>query len=209
MPQRQPTAYFAPFVDTSTMATTNVSDLDTITRSSLTTDSNVPQIISNLNTMAFFQAGNDTNYSVSSIWTPPASGHLVKFTINIAAILDLTTRSSDDITMTSVNITLTEAGTNNVIWQRSYATSFAAQDAAGETRMFIASETVANQSIEVSEGVPININVAPVNTGDTANIVWVTGVVPFFPNTIDTNSKFFSQSGIVFYIDRDRLAHGN
>ena len=208
MPQRQPTPYFAPFIDTSTLATTNVSDLDTITRSSLTTDSNIPQIISNLNTMAFHQEGNDTNYNQTCLWTPPASGHLVKFTINIAAILDLTTRSSDSITFQQVQISLTEAGsTGNLLWARNYLTGFAAQDAAGETRMFIASETVANQSIPVSEGVTISINVTLVNSGDTGNIVWVTGVVPFFPNTIDSNSKFFSQSGIVFYIDRDRLAH--
>ena len=209
MPQRQPTAYFAPFVDTTSLGVTNVSDLDTITRSSLTTDSNVPQIISNLNAMAFHSGTADTVYNATSIWTPPASGHLVKFTINIAALMDMTARTSDDVTFTALSVTLTEQGTENVLWNRDYATSFAIQDAAGETRMFIASETVANQSILVSEGVAININVATVQTADTANVTTVSGVVPFFPNTIDTNSKFFSQSGIVFYIDRDRLAHGN
>ena len=207
MPQRQPTPYFVPCTDSSNLNVTNVSDLDTITLSSLTSDSNVPQIISNLNSMAFHEEGDDTDYSVSTVWTPPVSGHLVKFTVNIAALTNVSVRTGDDILFRALTVTLQEVGTNNVIWSRAYSTSFAIQDAVGETRMFIASETVANQSIEVSEGVPINITVQTTNIGDTANITWQTGMVPFFPHTIDTNSKFFSQSGIVFYIDRDRLAH--
>ena len=57
------------------------------------------------------------------------------------------------------------------------------------------------------EGGAINIMVQTTNTGDTGNITWESGVVPFIPKQIDSTSKYFSTSGIVFYIDRDRLAH--
>ena len=70
--------------------------------------------------------------------------------------------------------------------------------------MFIASETIVGQDILISEGLPLLIQVTTTNVGDTANITWESGVIPFFPATIDTASKFFSQSGIVFYVDRDR-----
>ncbi len=207
MPQRQPKAYFAPFTDTTEMNTIVVSDMNTITSSSLDTDSNVPQTISNLNTIAYHSSTDNTAYNVNSVWTPPASGHLVKFTINIAALNQVTVRSGDDITFTTLTVTLTEQGTGNVLWVRAYATGFAIQDAVDEVRLFHASETVANQSIGVSEGVAINIRVQTTNVGDTANITWESGVVPFIPKQIDTASKYFSTSGIVFYIDRNRLGH--
>ncbi len=205
MPQRQPTPYFVPLLDTATLVTTNIADLDTLTRSSLTSDANIPQILSNITVAAFHDAGDDTDYDTTTIWTPPASGHLVKFTINIAALNNVTVRTAEDILFRNLTVTLTEGGTGNVLWSRSYATGFAVQDAAGETRMFIASETVANQSIEVSEGVAINIRVQTTNIGDTANITWESGMVPLFANSTDTQSKFFTQSGIVFYIDRERV----
>ena len=208
MPQRQPTAYFVPFIDTTALANTTVSDIDTITRSSLTTDSNIPQVISNLNTMAFHSGADNTAYNVNSVWTPPVSGHLVKFTINIAAVMNMSAFVSNSSTFQAVTISLTEVGTENVLWSRSYPTGFAAVVAITDFEMFVASDTVANQSIGVSEGVPININVTTVFTRTSDNTIQF-GVVPFFPLTADTNSKFFSQSGIVFYIDRERLSHGN
>ncbi len=207
MPQRQPTSYFVPLQTVNASSTTVVSDLDTLTRSSLTSDSNIPETISNLNTIGFYDAGDDIDYDETTIWTPPVSGHLIKFTINIAALNQVTVRSGDDITFTTLTVTLTEVGTGKLIWERPYATGFAIQDAANEVRLFHASETIANQSIEVSEGVAINIRVQTTNVGDTANITWESGVVPFIPKGIDTASKYFSTSGIVFYIDRDRLAH--
>ncbi len=207
MPQRQPKDYFVPLQTVHPASTTVVSDLDTLTRSSLTSDSNVPETFSNLNTIGFWDAGDDTDYDETTIWTPVVSGHLVKFTINIAALNQVTVRSGDDITFTALTVTLTEVGTGNVIWSQQYSTGFAIQDAAGEVRLFHASETIANQSYQVSEGVAINIRVQTTNTGDTGNITWESGVVPFIPKQIDTTSKYFSTSGIVFYIDRDRLAH--
>ena len=150
MPQRQPTAYFVPLQTVHPASTTVVSDLDTLTRSSLTSDSNIPETISNLNTIGFYDAGDDTDYDETTIWTPPVSGHLIKFTINIAALNQVTVRSGDDITFTTLTVTLTEQGTGNVLWVRAYATGFAIQDAVDEVRLFHASETVANQSIGVS-----------------------------------------------------------
>ena len=206
MPQRQPKAYFAPFTDTTEMNTIVVSDMNTITSSSLDTDSNVPQTISNLNTIAYHSSTDNTAYNVNSVWTPPASGHLVKFTINLAILMEMTAFTSNSATFTGVDITLTEAGTGNVLWSRSYSTGFAAVVAITDVEMFVARETVANQSIGVSEGVPININVTTLFAQTATNTITF-GVVPFFPLTINTFSKFFTQSGVVFYIDRDRLGH--
>ena len=170
----------------------------------MTSDANVPQIISNLNSMGFSDAGDDTNYDETTTWVPTVSGHVTKFTINIAALNQVTVRTGDDITFATLSVSITERGTGRLIWSKNYQTGFAIQDAADEVRMFIASETVVGQDIIISEGLPLLIQVTTTNIGDTANITWESGVVPFFPATIDTTSKFFSQSGIVFYVDRDR-----
>ena len=180
--------------------------MDTLTRSTLTSDSNVPQTISNLTDTHFWSAGDNTAYDTTTIWTPPASGHLVKFTINIAALMNMSARSTNDATFTRLNVTLTEAGVGNVIWRQNYTTGFALQDATGEARMFIASETIANQSYEVSEGVPINIRVDTTFEQTATNTVQL-GVCNFFPTSIDAVDKFWSPSGIVFYIDRERVQH--
>ncbi len=208
MPRRQPTPYFAPFTDTTEMNTVVVSDLNTITASSLDTDSNIPQTVSNLNIISYHSSTDNTAYNVNSVWTPPASGHLVKFTINIAALMEMTAFTNNSSTFTGVNVTLTEVGTGKVIWKQNYLTGFAAVVEVADVEMFVAHETVANQSYEVSEGVAININVTTVFTQTDTNTITF-GVVPFFPLTINTFSKFFTQSGVVFYIDRDRGQHGN
>ena len=208
MPQRQPESYFAPFTDTTEMNVTNVSDLDTITASSLDTDSNIPQTISNLNALAYHSSTDNTAYNVSSVWTPPVSGHIVKFTVNIASLMEMTAFTDNGTTFTGVTITFTEVGTGNVIWRQNYQTGFAQVVAITDIEMFVARETVSNQSYKVSEGVPININVTTEFTQVATNTVTF-GVVPFFPLTINTFSKFFTPSGVVFYIDRDRRQHGD
>jgi len=203
VPQRQPKSYFSPFVDTTEMNSVVVSDMDTITASSLDTDSNLPQTISNLNNIAYHSSADNTAYNVNSVWTPPVSGHLVKFTINIASLMEMTAFTDNSATFEGVTITLTEVGTNNVIWRQAYRTGFSAVVAITDVEMFVARETVSNQSYEVSEGVPININVTTVFSQTATNTITF-GVVPFFPLTINTFSKFFTTSGVVFYIDRDR-----
>ena len=208
MPQRQPTPYFVPFTDTTELNSVTIADIDTITVSSLDTDANVPQSISNLVSMAYHSSTDNTAYNVDVVWTPPVSGHLVKFTINIAALMEMTAFTSNSATFTGVNITLTEVGTNNVIWRQNYITGFSAVVAITDVEMFVARETVSNQSYEVSEGVPININVTTTFVQTATNTITF-GVVPFFPLTANAFTKFFTPSGIVFYIDRDRLAHGN
>ncbi len=206
MPRRHPTPYFAPFTDTTEMNSVVVSNMDTITASSLDTDSNIRETISNLNNIAYHSSADNTAYNVNSVWTPPASGLLVKFTINLAVLMEMTAFTDNGATFQRVDVTLTEVGTENVIWSQQYVTGFAEVVAITDVEMFVARETVSNQSYKVSEGVPININVTTVFAQTATNVVTF-GIVPFFPLTINTFSKFFTRSGIVFYIDRERTSH--
>ena len=72
--------------------------------------------------------------------------------------------------------------------------------------MFIIRQAVDNQSLEVSQGVPVNIRIVATITQGTGGTdpTFFMGVSPFFPLTADTISKMFSSSGVVFYLDRSR-----
>ena len=198
-----PKAIFVPLIHTQAMSTTNVSDLDTITRTTqrtaLPTDVNIPQTISNLNTMAYHDFGDDTDIDTTIEWVPPITGKVDKFFLNLALLCNVTVRSGDDVTFESTTITITKGG-DDVLWRQTFPTSFAIQDAAGEVRMFIIAAPIWGNSFFVRGGSPINIRIQTSTIGDTANITWEMGLVPFFPTTIDSNSKFFSQSGIIFHI---------
>ena len=207
MPRRQPTPIFVPFQDTQTMLSTVVSDLDQVIRTALNpdsaipTDPNTPQIISNLNTMAFWGAGNRTAYDTTCQWTPMSSGHVVKMFVNIGTVMDMTAFTDNSTTWDTVTVSVTEAGTGNSLFSRVYPTGLDVFNAAGEARMFIVADPVDNQSFFVAQGVAVNIRVQCDFT-ETITQVFQLGVVPFFPTQPDTLSKFFSQSGIVFYVDR-------
>ena len=200
-----PEAIFIPFITTQAMSTTNVSDLDTITRTTLNVNSsqpldvNIPQTISNLNTMAYHDYGDDTNLSQSFQWVPPETGLINKMFLNFAVLCNVTTRSSDDVTFESVQVSIRK-GDDDLIKPLVYPTGFSAQDAVGEVRMLIVTDPIWNNEFFVRKGSPITITVSSTTTGDTANIVFEMGLVPFFPTTIDSNSKFFSQSGIIMYL---------
>jgi len=211
MPQRQPTPVFVPFLSTRTTLSSNVSDLDEIIRTTpsggeIPTDPNIPQIISNLNAFAYNVQATLVNLNETCQWTPMSSGHVAKMWINIAVIGDMTAFTDETVTWDTVSISLTEVGTGNVLWQSRETTGITIFNLAGEVRMFIIAQAVDNQAFQVSQGVPININIQTTFTQTTGGTdpTFQFGLVPFFPLTADSNSKFFSQSGIVFYLDRFR-----
>jgi len=214
MPQRQPTPVFVPFISTRSTLSSNVSDLDEIIRTTpsggeIPTDPNIPQIISNLNAFAYNVQATLTNLNETCQWTPMSSGHVAKMWVNIAIIGDMTAFTDETVTWDDISITLTETGTGNVLWRTRVNTGITIFNAAGEVRMFIVAQAVDNQSFMVSQGVPININVTTTHTQTSGGTdpTFQFGIVPFFPLTADSNSKFFSQSGIVFYLDRFRSKH--
>ncbi len=210
MPQRQPTPIFVPFIDTGTLRDITVSNLDQIlfspTDGTVPTDPNIPQVISNLNSMPFYSAADLTLYDVTTQWTPMSSGHVTKMFINIAVAAEMPTHTDDDVTLETISIQITEQGTNKVLFLQTYDSGITIFNAALEERMFIIRQSVDNQSLEVSQGVPVNIRITStltIETGNTAPTFFM-GVSPFFPLTADTISKMFSSSGVVFYLDRSR-----
>ncbi len=211
MPQRQPTPTFVPFIDTGTIRDITVSNLDQILFSptsggTVPTDPNIPQIISNLNEMPFNSAADLTPYDVTVQWTPMSSGHVTKMFINIAVAAEMPTHTDEDIDINTISIEITEQGTNKVLFLQQYTPGLAQFNAALEERMFIIRQAVDNQSLEVSQGVPVNIRIVATITQGTGGTdpTFFMGVSPFFPLTADTISKMFSSSGVVFYLDRSR-----
>ena len=212
MPQRQPKAEFIPFLDDSqTLRDITVSNLDQILFSptsgtTTVTDPHIPQIISNLNEMPFVSAADLVAYDVTTQWTPPASGHVTKMFLNICIAAEMPTHTDDDVDIDTISVIISESGTGKTIFSQQYVPGLAQFNAALEERLFIIRQSIDNQSIEVSQGVPINIRVTSTITVGTPGTdpTFFMGTSPFFPMTADTISKMFSVSGIVFYLDRDR-----
>ena len=125
--------------------------------------------------------------------------------VNICIASELATHVDDDVTFDSVTVSVTEAPSGSVIWQRKYTTGLALFDAV-EERLFIIADTSDQQNFRVNQGQAYDIRVQTEllqGTGGTDPTFFI-GVSPFFPTTADTFSKMFSQSGIVFYLDRER-----
>jgi len=212
MPTRQPTPIFVPFVDPQSAESTEISNLDQIVRTTLNpsgaipTDPNIPQIISNLNTISYNAPAVRVDYDTTCQWKPMSSGHVVKMFLNLAIIGDMQTLVDDDVDMDLVTLTIEEEGTNKTLFSNSYDPGLDQFNATDEVRMFILAESIDNQDFQVSQGVALNIRLQTtltIGSGGTAP-TFFNGVAPFFPLTADTFSKMFSQSGIVFYVDRFR-----
>ncbi len=211
MPQRQPTPIFVPFIDTGTLRDITVSNLDQIALSPVSgtvtpTDPNIPQIISNLNEMPFYSSADILAYDVTTQWTPMSSGHIVKMFVNICLAAEMPTHTDDDVDINTVSVEISEAGSGRMLWRNTFGAPLDQFNAALEERLFLIRAGTDNQSIEVSQGVKINIRVNTTITVGTAGTdpTFFHGVSPFFPLTADTISKMFSVSGVVFYVDRTR-----
>ena len=138
--------------------------------------------------------------------TPMSSGHVTKMFINIAIAAEMPTHTDEDIDINTITIEITEQGTNKVLFLQQYTPGLAQFNAALEERMFIIRQAVDNQSLEVSQGVPVDIRIVSTITQGTGGTdpTFFMGVSPFFPLSVDTISKMFSSSGVVFYLDRSR-----
>ena len=203
-----PEAVFVPLQDTQALASTVPADLDTITRTALNVSGAIPiegnlgDTFTNLNVMAFHDYGDDTNIDRVFQWIPEATGRISKFFINIATLCQVTSRTADSVIFESVQITLSKVGGSETYFDQSFGTGFALQDATDEVRMFIVSQPVIGRGFPIRKGNPINIHVRTTTTGDSGGITWEMGIPPLFPNTADALTKFWTRSGVLFYIDR-------
>ena len=215
MPQRTPQAIFVPWIDTTGTRTVVVSDLNQISRTALSaggafpTDPHLKRIFSNLNNLSFHSAADLTAYDITIQWTPEYSGHVVKMFINIAIVAEMPTNTDEDITFDRVEIEVRERGTGNRLWMNSYTPGLNIFNAANEERMFIIADPVDKRDFLVQQGVAVDIRLRCFITQDTGGTdpTFFMGVPDIFPLTADTNSKMFYESGIVFYVDRDRSKH--
>ena len=199
-----PEAIFVPFIDTTTLITHDIADVDQLIRTSLntsgalTTDVNIPQTISNLTIASFTSAGNDTEYDKTFQWVPPITGKVDKFFLNFAILMNMSARSSNQSVFDSVEVTLTKGGEDRYFFE-TFPTGLAAFDAANESRIFIVAQPIWGNSFFVRGGSAIDIRIK-CNVTQTATNTFQMGMVPFFPTSLDVLSKFFSQSGIIFHI---------
>ena len=208
MPQRYSTKETIPLTDTQATATTVISDLDEIIRSTPTQGANIPiddysRLFSNLNTMQYNDYGDDTEINRTWTWIPPATGNLEKITFHIGILMNMTARSSDASTWSTATINLTDVSGKEII-NRTYSTGLAASDAAGEVRMFVIADAISTQHHQIAAGVPIEINITTAGNTLSANHTWEMGIPHLFPLTIDTGSKWLYEPTITFHISRMR-----
>ncbi len=215
MPQRQPEAIFVPFETGVATTTTEVNALDEITFAGLETagvvpsDPTIPQIFTNTNTLVSNTAASLEVFDHNMIWTPKSTGRIVKLFINIGMIGDMSAFTDETVTWDTTRIFISEVGTGKTIYDNIFPFGGAIFNAADEVRLEVFKISIDNQEFEIKQGATIRIRLITTHTQTTGGTdpTYVTGVTQLFPITADLNQKFFTRSGIVFYVDRTRESY--
>ena len=187
------------------------SDLNDISRTAISSNSDTasdraPQTISNTDVVTLYGAANDAEYDETFQWVPEASGKLDKFYLNIAMFTNIDSVDGGSITLTSVTVTITREGGDDVLWEQTFPTGFAALSTNQDTDLFVIQNPVWGSDLKIRAGNPLNIRIRTTST--IANtVVFRTGMVPFFPQAIPATAadpQFWSHSGILFFVSRDQ-----
>ena len=193
------------------MIETSAAALDQLIRTSLNTDTAIPidrppQTITNIDDFTYFRAADDVALDVTFQWVPESSGKIDKFFINFAAIGNMTAFTDNQNVFDSVILTITRAGGNDVLFQRTYPTGLDDFNANTEVREFIIADPIWGANMKIRAGNPLNIRIQTTNTKTGTNVMHF-GLVPFFPQQIPATAadvQFWSHSGIMWFISRER-----
>ena len=206
-----PEAVWVPLIPQGTMFEDTASGLQSITRTALNTDSaipidRIPQTLTNIDKMAYQRSADDTDFDATFQWIPEASGKIDKFFINIATLMHITAWTSNGVTFNSVTITITRTGGNDELYREVFPTGLAQAGDDEDADLFIVSQPVWGADLRIRAGNPINIRVQTANTKVATN-TFHSGLCPIFPQQIPATAadpQFWSHSGILFFITRDR-----
>ncbi len=206
-----PQAVWVPLIPTGLMIEDTASGLQLLGRTALNTDSaipvdRIPQTLTNIDKMAYQRTADETDLDITFQWVPEASGKIDKFFINLACIMNQTAWTSGGTTFDDITVTLTRVGGQDVLWNQVFPTGFAEAGDLDDADLFIVAHPVWGADMKIRAGNPINIRVQARSTADQTNTSHL-GFLPVFPQQIPATAadpQFWSHSGILFFITRDR-----
>lgn len=192
---------FIPLIETLDMGTFTQSGLDEIKRTledgNIPVD-DVPQIISNLDEIPYYDHGTDDEaYDRTYSWRPDMTAMVYKITLNMAFVMDMTAWTSNEANFTGVKVTFSEGPDGKVLYSNIFKTGLADQGQVGASLYILHADVAV--PFKVYSAQAISIRVQTTFTQTATNTIRF-GMVPFFATTADNYSKFFSQSGVVFHI---------
>ena len=212
MDQDYPESVWIPFIPRgATMHADLASGLTTLTRAALSVGSETsidrtPVTITNTNVVTLYGAANDADYDETFQWVPEASGKIDKFYLSLAMFANLESVDGGSITLTSVKVTITREGGDDVLWSQVFPTGFSSMNTDEDTQLFIIQNPVWGADMKIRAGNPLNIRIEGTTTvADT--VVFRSGMVTFFPPAIPAaaaDPQLWGYSGIEFFISRDQ-----
>lgn len=182
------------------LATTGLTvSTSTITRS--TKGGNVPldeqdEVLSDVDTIQFYDEGDDTDFNQTYRWTPDMSAIVYKFRVQVAFALNVSSISSGGFDLTNVQIALTEQPDDREIYKNEFAVDMTALTATGSSYFILDFDVT--EPFKVFSANPIDIQIQTTTTTGTGT--FQVGILPIFCYTTVANMKPFTSSGITFHI---------
>ncbi len=192
------TDVFLPIRDT--LATTSLTiSGTTITKS--TQGGNVPideqdEIASDIDTINFYNEGNDTEFNQTYRWTPDMSAIVYKTRVQIAFALNVSSISAGSFDLTNVAIRFQEQPVPKVLYENDFAVTMGALSTVSDAFFILDADVV--EPFKVFSGNPIDIRIQTTVTTGTGT--FQVGVLPLFCYTTPAVMKPFTSSGITFHI---------
>lgn len=189
---------FIPIKDT--LSTTDLTvSTSTITES--TESGNVPvdaqdEVISDIDTLPFYNEGDDTEFDQTYSWHPDMSALVYKVRFNIAFALNVSARSAGSFDMTQIRVVVTEATRPRTIADFPHTVTMSAISSVDSAYYIMDIDFL--EPFKVFSGQRIDFRF--VTTVSTGTGTFQTGILPLFCYTEEAGAKPFTRSGIYMHI---------
>ena len=154
------------------------------------------EFISNIDTLQFLHAGNDTEFDHTYTWQPDMSAIVYKLRVQVAFVLNVSARTAGSFDLTQIALLFREQPGNRVIYENTFPVTMAAISAVGNAMFIFDADVV--EPFKVFSGNPIDFSFTTTVTTGTGT--FQVGIAPIFPYTTPADAKPFARSGITLHI---------
>ena len=202
------TDLFLPITDVGLTETALTFSTATVTRD--TSNSNqpldsFPRVYSDTDSGLLLNEGNNTIYNQTYSFSPDMTAIIYKISLNLCAVLTVSTYSSGTYNLGSLHIRITERSTNDSLLYENTFTSTAANRTSTGTDMHWFTQDIV-ETIKVRKGNPIDIQLDLITT--TGSGTRQEGYAPLAPYQKTAVLKSFTPTGISLHLHPD-LSHAD
>ena len=154
------------------------------------------EILSDVDTIHFYNEGNDTEYDQTYRWNPDLSAIVYKLRVNIAFALNVSAYTSGTFDLTNVILTITQQPDSNTIFSSDIPVTMAGLTSATDAYFIL--DLDITKDFKIYSGQPIDIRLQ--TTTATGVGTFQVGVLPVFCYETAAVIKPFTSSGVTFHV---------